>query len=422
MLPSKIKTKKPFNSIFDIDQNVLSAVKEHMEDYGFDPAAPIVIWQDTVIDGHTRLEAAKQAGIENVPVENKEFDSEKQALQYAIHNQRDRRNLTNSELLRCIEALDKRKENRGGGDRGNQYTGGKNLEPNFRQGETKNQTAKTLDVGGSTVSNARAVLDSENEEIKEKVESGNWSVDKGAKEARQEKKAKKENSPTKPTFNQVNENIEWAKWSWNPVTGCKHGCPYCYARDIANRFYEEKFEPTLRKERMEAPANTKIPKGKENEPGWKNVFVCSMGDLFGDWVEETWIKRVLKSMNENSQWNYLLLTKNPKRYLEFDFPEQCWLGATADNQTRMDEAVQVFKQKDHPIKFISCEPLSENIQTDLNWIHWLIVGGRSGSSGMKEGQPEWSWVENLLVQARKADVPIYFKPNLTVKPKEYPEV
>ena len=26
-------------------------------------------------------------------------------------------------------------------------------------------------------------------------------------------------------------NIEWAKWSWNPVSGCKHDCPYCYARD-----------------------------------------------------------------------------------------------------------------------------------------------------------------------------------------------
>jgi pyruvate-formate lyase-activating enzyme len=28
-------------------------------------------------------------------------------------------------------------------------------------------------------------------------------------------------------------------WSWNPVTGCLHDCPYCYARDIANRFYRE---------------------------------------------------------------------------------------------------------------------------------------------------------------------------------------
>ena len=30
--------------------------------------------------------------------------------------------------------------------------------------------------------------------------------------------------------------IDWATMSWNPVTGCRHGCPYCYARRTATRF------------------------------------------------------------------------------------------------------------------------------------------------------------------------------------------
>lgn len=30
--------------------------------------------------------------------------------------------------------------------------------------------------------------------------------------------------------------IEWATYTWNPVTGCLHDCEYCYARRIANRF------------------------------------------------------------------------------------------------------------------------------------------------------------------------------------------
>ena len=30
--------------------------------------------------------------------------------------------------------------------------------------------------------------------------------------------------------------IDWAEMSWNPVTGCRHGCPYCYARRTAHRF------------------------------------------------------------------------------------------------------------------------------------------------------------------------------------------
>lgn len=30
--------------------------------------------------------------------------------------------------------------------------------------------------------------------------------------------------------------IEWCDSTWNPVTGCRHECPYCYARRIAERF------------------------------------------------------------------------------------------------------------------------------------------------------------------------------------------
>ena len=30
--------------------------------------------------------------------------------------------------------------------------------------------------------------------------------------------------------------IEWCSHTWNPVTGCKHGCEYCYARRMVSRF------------------------------------------------------------------------------------------------------------------------------------------------------------------------------------------
>lgn len=30
--------------------------------------------------------------------------------------------------------------------------------------------------------------------------------------------------------------IEWAQSTWNPVTGCYHECPYCYARTMVHRF------------------------------------------------------------------------------------------------------------------------------------------------------------------------------------------
>lgn len=30
--------------------------------------------------------------------------------------------------------------------------------------------------------------------------------------------------------------VDWCDSTWNPVTGCLHGCEYCYARKIAKRF------------------------------------------------------------------------------------------------------------------------------------------------------------------------------------------
>ena len=30
--------------------------------------------------------------------------------------------------------------------------------------------------------------------------------------------------------------IDWCDSSWNPITGCLHGCAYCYADRMARRF------------------------------------------------------------------------------------------------------------------------------------------------------------------------------------------
>ena len=31
-------------------------------------------------------------------------------------------------------------------------------------------------------------------------------------------------------------DIDWCTHTWNPVTGCRHGCDYCYARRYTIRF------------------------------------------------------------------------------------------------------------------------------------------------------------------------------------------
>lgn len=235
-----------------------------------------------------------------------------------------------------------------------------------------------------------------------------------------------QNPVKKSTFNATNDNIEWAKWSWNPVTGCKHGCQYCYARDIANRFTGH-FNPEFHEDRLNAPFYTKVPESRKNEPGIRNVFVCSMADLFGEWVPDEWIQKVMEQVRRAPQWNFLFLTKNPERYLTVDFPANCWVGASADTQARTTRALTVFAKlategRKPTVTFLSSEPLSEAVSIgNATGLDWLIIGGRSKTTGMEAGQPRWEWVETLLFEARAASVSVYFKPNLTVQPKEYPE-
>src|SRR5437868_1559434 len=101
--------------------------------------------------------------------------------------------------------------------------------------------------------------------------------------------------------------VDWASWTWNPVTGCWHGCKYCYAREIANdkrmaEAYPRQFEPVFHEARLNAPRNTPYPK-TINRLADRNVFTCSMADLFGKWVPDEWIIRVFEQVRIHQQWN-----------------------------------------------------------------------------------------------------------------------
>jgi protein gp37 len=220
------------------------------------------------------------------------------------------------------------------------------------------------------------------------------------------------------TFNETNDKVDWAKWTWNPVTGCKHDCVYCYARDIANRFYPEKFEPTFHAEKLACPKDTKLP-GKVDlvtDPveltSWRNVFVCSMADLFGRWVPDQWIEDVFAACCDSPQWNYLFLTKFPNRYVGLDFPKNSWVGTSVDEQKRVANAEKSFAKIKAEVKWLSVEPMRERITfKNLSVFNWVVIGGQSKSSGAPEFFPENHWVNDLIHDAHAAGCKVFCKPN-----------
>ena len=172
----------------------------------------------------------------------------------------------------------------------------------------------------------------------------------------------------KATFNATNEHISWAAWTWNPVTGCLHGCDYCYARELATKAsfaaaYPVGFTPLFHSERLDAPANTPVPQDAATDPRRGRVFVCSMADLFGRWVPQEWIDQVHAACTANPQWDYLMLTKFPERYVGLDLPRTAWLGTSVDEQKRVRIAEKAFSKiprDDVRVRWLSLEPHCES--------------------------------------------------------------
>ena len=227
-----------------------------------------------------------------------------------------------------------------------------------------------------------------------------------------------ERTPRPPQFNRVNDNIGWARWSWNPVTGCLHNCDYCYARAIAERFYPQGFAPTFLPERLSAPQHTKLPKDAGDDPAWRRVFTCSMADLFGKWVPKEWIDAVFEQIVAAPQWQFLCLTKFPQRLATLEWPENAWVGTTVDKQHRAKLAERSFAKVKAGVKWLSCEPLLEPLQfSSLEMFDWVVIGASTGATTKEYGRvppfaPSIRWVADLIRQAEDAGCKVYTKHNL----------
>lgn len=234
--------------------------------------------------------------------------------------------------------------------------------------------------------------------------------------------------PDRPTFNKTNDNVSWAQWTWNPVTGCNHGCKFCYAREIANTMhrrdkdlYPLNFAPAFYPHRLAAPKNSPVP--KSDDPRAARVFVCSMADLFGKWVPDHWIAQVFDACLANPQWQYLFLTKWPNRYAKLPLIEGTWYGASVVQQVdvkRVTKAMQAFSNQ-NVTRWISLEPMLEAIHfEDLSWCDLMVIGAQTATQQpdgpMHAFAPKFEWVAEVVAQCRNQNIPVYLKPNLRHNP------
>lgn len=202
MMPTlEIRTASPFKDLFPIKETTLNEIVEDMKKNGYDYAHPITIWAGhkvTVVDGHSRLKAALQVGMSKVPIMLRNFADEEEALQYAIHSQSGRRNLTDAELLNCISLIDT-KYSRGGSS--------KTAREVF--GNSAQKTADILGISKTKVEKLRTVNDHASSQIKDAVLNGELSVNKAYNETMAAGRAEKRASePVSETCNPVADDWE----------------------------------------------------------------------------------------------------------------------------------------------------------------------------------------------------------------------
>ena len=243
--------------------------------------------------------------------------------------------------------------------------------------------------------------------------------------------------------------IEWCDSTFNPVSGCRHECPFCYAERIAKRFQPASVLATGAIEKaadggeylhvLDQPEHGIFKNGKEMyaaypygfEPTFhryrlndlktkrfgKTIFVCSTADLFGSWVPEHWITEVFEVCLESPEHRYLFLTKNPERYEELGragkLPEadNFWYGTTATDPWK-----PIFWSDNHHT-FVSFEPVLEEFgypreeKSIVSYTDWAIVGAETGN---RKGKviPKREWVEGIVETYQKLGKPVFMKDSM----------
>jgi hypothetical protein len=193
--PKDIKTDETFSSLFPVNPGLLTQIESSVREQGFDACHPVIFatctgQKDPVcIDGHTRIQAAKNVGIEAVPFVVKEkFETEQEALEHAIKLQSNRRNLTDGDILSCVALLHKPMAR--GGDRRSKQAKSKPQSCGIENARSSSaeHTAKLLNIGARKVEQALNVINRGTPEIEEAVLKNETSINQACEEIKARRK------------------------------------------------------------------------------------------------------------------------------------------------------------------------------------------------------------------------------------------
>src|SRR6476469_423150 len=242
----------PFAALFPLlDDAALTALADDIKQNG--QLEPITLDAEgtTLIDGRNRYRACEMVKVDPVYQRLGKHFAEVDLIRYIISKNLNRRHLDVGQRamigLEAAEALEreaKQRQREGGGDR--KSATAKSVPPKSgganRSGEVAHQVAALMKIGHSAVSQAKKVKDT-SPRLAQDVRAGTLSLNDAYKQVRRSPgeaptpqtstimvtlpthtgesvQYKQPKSPA--TFNRTNDQVSWAAWTWNPVTGCLH--------------------------------------------------------------------------------------------------------------------------------------------------------------------------------------------------------
>lgn len=237
-----------------------------------------------------------------------------------------------------------------------------------------------------------------------------------------------------------NSGISWTHNTFNFWRGCRKiapECEKCYiTRPVQGRLIAEWGK-------VERSANWSEPFTWEQKctatGEAKRIFTCSYSDFF---IREAdlWRPLAWDVIKHTPHLAWLILTKRHERiatHLPDDWGEgykNVWLGVSTGCKQTLNK-MDTLRKIPAAVRFVSCEPLLEDISKDINLdgFGWVIVGGESGSgteylwdaaadwkAELKNGEGRrtmrYGWAAALRDKTTAAGLPFFFKQTSAPRP------
>lgn len=262
-----------------------------------------------------------------------------------------------------------------------------------------------------------------------------------------------------------NTKIEWAHHTFNPWMGCTKvsaGCKNCYAEQQMDKHYKKVQWGLSGKRLRTSKDNWRKPiqwnKWAKERGIRYRVFCASLADVFEDKPDQPemddWRADLMRLISATPNLDWLLLTKRPENVVskinkaiklissddnaadlmvamewlgwvkhgsDYTLPN-VWIGASVEDQDAADKRIPELLKIPAKVRFLSMEPLlgavnlgffgtvsndiSVNYRHVREMIHWVIVGGESGTNA-RPMRPDWA--QSIRDQCVTAGVPFLFK-------------